>query len=106
LRNQSSQLLASASPRDGYLEADLAPIHYHHAVASMLTHARGLADAKSWDDWFRNYAESEAETHADRKELLDDRSESQMEQLYNRYVQDGRRDAPVRDRDEEAPADD
>lgn len=88
-----------AQPRDGRLDADLAPLHYHHAVASMLTHARGLADAKSWDEWFKNYAESEADSHADRKELLDDRSESQLEQLFDRYV--GRseaEDAPVRDR--------
>ncbi len=95
-----------AKPRDGELSANLAPIHYHHAVGSMLTHARGLADAKSWDDWFRNYAESEAETHADRKELMDDRSESQLEQLYNRYVAKDDGDAPVRDNGQEASADD
>ncbi|WP_256288790.1 hypothetical protein [Halobellus inordinatus] len=96
-----------ARPKDGRLFANLAPIHYHHAVASMLTHARGLADAKSWDDWFRNYAESEAESHADRKELLDDRSESQMERLFDRYVGSDTGDSPVRDTDsEEAPADD
>jgi hypothetical protein len=96
-----------ARPKDGRLFANLAPIHYHHAVASMLTHARGLADAKSWDDWFRNYAESEAETHADRKELLDDRSESQMERLFERYVGNDAGDAPVRgDSDGGASADD
>ncbi|WP_238392200.1 voltage-gated chloride channel family protein [Halorussus amylolyticus] len=96
-----------AKPRDGRLYANLAPIHYHHAVGSMLTHARGLADAKSWDDWFRNYAESEAETHADRKELMDDRSESQLDQLYKRYVaKDGAEDGPVRDNSQEASADD
>ena len=103
-----------ARPKDGYLRADLAPLHYHHAVASMLTHARGLADAKSWDEWFTNYAESEAESHADRQELLDDRSESQMDQIFQRYVgEGGAEDAPVRgrgseivDRDQEEPADD
>ena len=98
-----------AKPRDGLLEANLAPIHYHHAVGSMLTHARGLADAKSWDDWFRNYAESEAASHADRKDLLDDRSESQLDQLYSRYVKDSRQESAVRGRDDgqqEAPADD
>lgn len=99
-----------AKPRSGELLANLAPLHYHHAVGSMLTHARGLADAKSWDDWFRNYAESEAESHADRKELLDDRSESQLEQLYNRYVGEEDHEPPVRNRgggrDEEVPADD
>ena len=95
-----------ARPKDGRLFANLAPIHYHHAVASMLTHARGLADAKSWDDWFRNYAESEAESHADRKELLDDRSESQMERLFDRYVGSDTGDSPVRNDSEEAPADD
>ncbi|WP_435145926.1 hypothetical protein [Halobaculum sp. P14] len=97
-----------AKPRDGKLAANLAPIHYHHAVASMLTHARGLADAKSWDDWYRRYTESEADSHADRKELLDDRSESQMEQLFDRYVNDGAGDDPIRESadGEEAPADD
>lgn len=84
-----------ATPIDGRLFADLAPIHYHHAVASMLTHARGLADAKSWDDWFRNYAESEAESHADRKDLMDDRASSQMETLFERYVGETD-DAPIR----------
>jgi hypothetical protein len=99
-----------ARPREGTLFANLAPIHYHHAVGTMLTHARGLADAKSWDDWFRNYAESEAESHADRKELLDDREESQLEKLYERYVGQSAGDAPVRGRNEnggqEAPSDD
>ncbi|GAA3865798.1 hypothetical protein GCM10022627_15130 [Haloarcula argentinensis] len=97
-----------ARPRDGELSANLAPLHYHHAVGSMLTHARGLADAKSWDEWFRNYAESEAESHADRKELLDDRSESQMDEIYNRYVAQSDGDAPVRNGDsgQEEPADD
>nr|WP_193570193.1 hypothetical protein [Halorussus sp. JP-T4] len=85
-----------AKPRKGRFFANLAPVHYHHAVGTMLTHARGLADAKSWEDWFKNYAESEAESHADRKELLDDRSESQLEQLYDRYVGEGSSDAPVR----------
>jgi hypothetical protein len=99
-----------ARPREGELFANLAPIHYHHAVGTMLTHARGLADAKSWDDWFRNYAESEAESHADRKELLDDRSESQLEELYDRYVGQSAGDAPVKGRNgdsrQEAPSDD
>ncbi|QLG64041.1 hypothetical protein HUG12_10825 [Halorarum salinum] len=101
-----------AQPRDGKLHANLAPIHYHHAVGSMLTHARGLADAKSWDDWFRNYTESEAESHADRRDLLDDRSESQMGKLFDRYVGTGTDEAPVRnghsgrEDGEEAPADD
>lgn len=99
-----------ARPRDGKLAADLAPLHYHHAVASMLTHARGLADAKSWDEWFKSYAESEADSHAERKDLLDDRSESQMEQLFNRYVARDGDDAPVKERNgngvQEEPADD
>jgi len=96
-----------ATPRDGKLAATLAPVHYHHAVASMLTHARGLADAKSWDDWFESYAESEAESHADRKELLDKRSSSQMEELFERYTDSGESEnAPVRSNGEEAPADD
>ncbi|MFB6368438.1 MAG: hypothetical protein ABEJ00_02385, partial [Gemmatimonadota bacterium] len=85
-----------ARPRDGQLWADLAPLHYHHAVASMLTHAQGLADAKSWEEWFKSYAESEAESHADRTELLDERSESQMDEIFSRYVQQDA-EAPVRD---------
>lgn len=95
-------------PREGRLFANLAPVHYHHAVGSMLTHAKGLADAKSWEDWFQNYAESEAESHADRKELMDDRSESQLEQLFDRYVgHDPDADAAVRSSgSEEASADD
>ena len=95
-----------AKPREGELFANLAPLHYHHAVGTMLTHASGLADAKSWEDWFTNYAESEAESHADRKELLDDRSESQLEQLYERYVGGESADAPIRGRDQEVSADD
>jgi len=93
-------------PVEGRLEASLAPVHYNHAVATMLTHARGLADAKSWDDWFRNYARSEAESHADRQDLMDDRSDSQLEELFDRYVGESA-DAPTRDSDSEgASADD
>lgn len=96
-----------AKPREGRLWANLAPVHYNHAVGAMLTHARGLSNAKGWEDWFRNYAESEAETQADRQELLDDRSESQMDQLYKRYVGDGEEDAPIRSNsDQEASTDD
>lgn len=95
-----------AQPRDGRLFARLAPVHYHHAVGSMLTHARGLADAKSWDDWFRSYAESEADKKAERKDLLEDRSQTQMERITDRYLGEANDDdAPVRGR-EEAPADD
>ena len=75
-----------AQPVDGKMRARLAPTHYNHAVAAMLTHAKGLGEARAWDDWFRNYAESEAEKDAGVAELEDDRTTSQMDQLFNRYV--------------------
>ena len=97
-----------ARPRDGKLFADLAPIHYHHAVAAMLTHARGVADAKAWDEWYGEYVQSEASKQADKSELLEDRTESQMDELFNRYVDDGETEPPTRDTssDTEASADD
>lgn len=75
-----------ARPVDGKMFANLAPVHYNHAVASMLTHAKGLGEAKAWDDWFRQYQESEAEKDANVAELEDEGQVSQMEQLFNRYV--------------------
>ncbi|QHS18379.1 hypothetical protein GWK26_11850 [haloarchaeon 3A1-DGR] len=86
-----------ARPRDGELFANLAPIHYHHAVAAMLTHAKGVADAKSWDEWYTEYVRESASTQADKSELLDDRSKSQMDELFDRYVEAGESDAPIRD---------
>ena len=75
-----------ARPVDGKMKASLAPVHYSHAVAAMLTHAKGLGEAKAWDDWFRNYAESEAEKDAQVAELEEDRQTSQMQRLFDRYV--------------------
>jgi hypothetical protein len=85
-----------ARPTAGRLFANLAPVHYHHAVSAMLTHAQGLGEARAWEDWFRQYAESEADKKADKKALTDDRSKSQMERLFDRYVGDTDADAPTR----------
>lgn len=78
-----------ATPVDGHLFARLAPAHYHHAVGAMLTHAQELGNAKAWDDWYESYVESEADKKADKKDLTDRRSQSQMDRLFDRYTQNG-----------------
>lgn len=84
-----------ARPVDGKMVANLAPVHYNHAVASMLTHAKGLGEAQAWDDWFRRFQESEAEKDAQAAELEDSRQMTQMEKIYDRYM--GKSDdAPTR----------
>lgn len=97
-----------AQPREGRLHANLAPVHYNHAVAGMLTHARRLGEAKNWQDWFREYTESEAARDADTRELKDDRARTQLEEISSRYL-NSNQDAPTRgsrEDDQEAPADD
>jgi hypothetical protein len=85
-----------ARPSAGRFYADLAPVHYHHAVGAMLTHATELGDAKAWQEWFLNYTESEAENAAEKKDLADDRSTTQLEQLFSRYVGEDDTDTPTR----------
>jgi len=96
-----------ARPISGELSANLAPLHYHRALATMLTHADGLSEAKAWDTLFRDLAEERAENKADKAELRDEQSTSQLDQLFDRFTGEG----PVGrvsngESKEEAPADD
>jgi len=78
-----------ARPISGELRANLAPLHYHRALATMLTHADGLSEAKAWDTLFRDLAEERAENKADKAELQDEQSTSQLDQLFDRFTGEG-----------------
>jgi len=91
-----------ATPVEGRLYAKLAPLHYNHALSAMLTHAQQLSEAKSWQDWFEEATKEKASRAADKKDLEDNKSQSQLEELFDRYVGD----APERDVPEEVTADD
>jgi hypothetical protein len=78
-----------ARPISGELRANLAPLHYHRALATMLTHADGLSEAKAWDTLFRDLAEERAENKADKAELHDEQSTSQLDQLFDRFTGEG-----------------
>jgi hypothetical protein len=101
-----------ARPVSGHLKANLAPLHYHRAVGTMLQHAEGVSEAKAWDTLFRELSEEKAENKADKSDLADEASSSQLDQLFDRYTgrSDGAGGGPVGRRDEEpdteAPADD
>ncbi|MFB6367995.1 MAG: hypothetical protein ABEJ00_00025, partial [Gemmatimonadota bacterium] len=58
-------------------------------VGTMLTHAEKLGEAKAWEDLFRDLSREKAENKADKKDLADQRSESQLDQLFNRHVGEG-----------------
>jgi hypothetical protein len=73
-------------PVAGRLEANLAPIHYHRAVGTMLTHAEKLGEAKAWEELYRDLTREKAENKADKKDLADQRSESQLDQLFKRHT--------------------
>lgn len=102
-----------ARPVSGRLYANLAPLHYHRALGAMLTHAEGVSEAKAWDTLFKELSEEKAENQADKAELADEASSSQLDQLFDRYTsrsEDAREGGPVgtvaEDGSEEAPADD
>jgi hypothetical protein len=73
-------------PVQGSLEANLAPIHYHRAVGTMLTHAEKLGQAKAWEELYRDLTREKAQNKADKKDLADQRSESQLDQLFDRHT--------------------
>jgi hypothetical protein len=97
-------------PKAGELEANLAPIHYHRAVGTMLTHAEKLGQAKAWEELYRDLTREKAENKADKKDLADQRSESQLDQLFDRHT--GETGGPVgqvaddRTENGEVPSDD
>lgn len=99
-------------PVEGIAHMTLAPMQYNPAIGAMLTHAKGLGNAKTWQDWYHRAVEGEAERNIEQKGLQDDATATQAQKVYESYLGSSESgDLPARrqgretDR-EEVPSDD
>lgn len=73
-------------PVEGVAQAKLAPLHYHTAVGTMLTHAKKLGDAKAWQDLYHDLVSENAKNRADDKNLADAGSRTQAQAVAEEYL--------------------
>lgn len=79
---------AVVTPEPGHLRANLAAAQYGNSLAWLIDHASTLGDIKSWKTLFTRYHEDKAEEKAKKRELQDEASASQMDELAGRYIGD------------------
>lgn len=75
-----------ATPADGHLEVKLAPAHYSRALATVLSHAEEIGDARSLEYWVSETAETKMDKALDRKDLTDEQAASQMGKITERHI--------------------
>ena len=78
--------LGIAKPDKGYMQLDLAPLHYHTAVGTMLQHAAKLGDAKSWQTMYEEIKAEKGRNRAEEKSLEDRGARSQATAVTEEYV--------------------
>lgn len=79
---------AVVTPEPGHLRAKLAAAQYGNSLAWLIDHASTLGDIKSWESLFTRYHSDKAEEKAKKRELQDEASASQMDELAQRYLGD------------------
>lgn len=92
-----------ATPRDGYLEARLAPTHYHRAVGTILAHAEELGNLKTWQSLFRENVQEKTSNRAENRSLQAEGSRSQLDEIADQHL--GTERGQQRDQDLDAEAD-
>jgi hypothetical protein len=79
-------LLGVLKPDPGHLKMDLAPLHYHTAVGTMIQHASKLGDAKSWQSMYEEIKREKGRNRAEEKSLQDRGARSQAEAISEEYT--------------------
>lgn len=79
-------LFGVLEPDEGDAQIDLAPMHYGSAVAAMITHAKKLGNAKTWQEMYYEKSEEEAKNRAQESTLQAGSEMSQAQAVYNEFT--------------------